>query len=42
MPACPANAIDQVKDAVHSAGGYVADLEYGAGVREALLHFTKN
>jgi HAD superfamily hydrolase (TIGR01484 family) len=39
MPACPANAIDQVKDAVRSAGGYVADREYGAGVHESLLHF---
>lgn len=42
MPACPANAIDQVKDAVRSAGGYVADLGYGAGVHEALCHFAKN
>jgi len=39
MPACPANAIDQVKDAVRSAGGYVAAREFGAGVHEALLHF---
>ena len=39
MPACPGNAIDQVKDAVRSAGGYVAERDYGAGVREALLHF---
>jgi HAD superfamily hydrolase (TIGR01484 family) len=39
MPACPANAIDQVKDAVRSARGYVAEREFGAGVREALLHF---
>ena len=42
MPACPANAIDNVKDAVRSAGGYVAEREYGAGVHEALLHFTQN
>ncbi|MFL6538167.1 MAG: HAD family hydrolase [Chthoniobacterales bacterium] len=40
MPACPANAILQVKEAVRGAGGYVARQPYGAGVREALLHFT--
>ncbi len=42
MPACPANAIAQVKDAVRSAGGYVAKSEHGAGVHEALRHFTKS
>src|SRR5438445_10385378 len=42
MPACPANAIAQVKDAVRNAGGYVAKLEHGAGVHEALPHFTKS
>lgn len=41
MPACPANAIPQVKDVVQSAGGYVAKRSYGAGVREALLHFMR-
>jgi HAD superfamily hydrolase (TIGR01484 family) len=40
MPACPANAIESVKDAVRQAGGYVAEKEHGAGVHEALLHFT--
>ena len=40
MPACPANAIDQVKEAVRSAKGYVAQREHGAGVREALQYFT--
>ncbi len=40
MPACPANAIPQVKAAVGAAGGYVARQSYGAGVGEALLHFT--
>ena len=40
MPACPANAIDAVKDAVRSANGYVAERDYGAGVHEALMHFT--
>lgn len=39
MPACPANAIPEVKDAVRAAGGYVARQRYGAGVGEALLHF---
>jgi HAD superfamily hydrolase (TIGR01484 family) len=39
MPACPANAIDEVKEAVRDAGGYIAHKEHGAGVREALLHF---
>jgi HAD superfamily hydrolase (TIGR01484 family) len=40
MPSCPANAIDEVKDAVRAAGGYVAENAHGAGVYEALLHFT--
>jgi len=39
MPACPGNAIEEVKAAVREAGGYVAKREHGAGVREALLHF---
>ena len=39
MPACPANAIDEVKAAVRDAGGYVAELQHGAGVHEALKHF---
>ncbi len=41
MPACPSNAIELVKDAVRSAEGYVAERGFGAGVHEALLHFTK-
>src|SRR5256714_3887535 len=40
MPSCPANAIDEVKAAVQSARGYVARKEFGAGVYEALRHFT--
>lgn len=40
-PACPANAIEPVKEAVRKAKGYVAEGVCGAGVREALLHFTK-
>jgi HAD superfamily hydrolase (TIGR01484 family) len=39
MPACPANAIDEVKTAVRAAGGYVAKREHGAGVREAIEFF---
>lgn len=38
-PACPANAIPEVKAAVEAAGGYVASKNHGAGVHEALAHF---
>ena len=41
MPSCPANAIQEVREAVRKAGGYVARREHGAGVHEALLHFAK-
>ena len=41
MPSCPANAIQEVREAVRNAGGYVARREHGAGVHEALLHFAK-
>ncbi len=40
MPSCPANAIDEVKNAVRAAGGYVAQREHGAGVYDALRYFT--
>lgn len=40
-PACPANAIDEVKKAVRDAGGYVAESDCGAGVYEALRYFTE-
>ena len=40
MPACPANAIEEVKETVRDAGGYVARQNYGAGVHEALLYFS--
>jgi HAD superfamily hydrolase (TIGR01484 family) len=40
-PACPANAIQEVKDAVEAADGYVAMKNHGAGVHEALLHFAE-
>jgi len=39
MPACPANAIEEVKTAVRDAGGYIAERQHGAGVHEALKHF---
>jgi HAD superfamily hydrolase (TIGR01484 family) len=42
MPACPANAIPEVKEVVRKAGGYVAQREHGAGVHEALLHFAES
>ena len=41
MPACPANAIEEVKAAVRSAGGYVAQRQNGAGVHEALKYFLR-
>ncbi|HVF73098.1 MAG TPA: HAD-IIB family hydrolase [Chthoniobacterales bacterium] len=41
-PACPANAILEVKEAVRAAGGYVAARNHGAGVHEALAHFVEN
>jgi HAD superfamily hydrolase (TIGR01484 family) len=40
FPACPANAIPEVKEAVRKAGGYVAEAECGSGVCEALRYFT--
>jgi HAD superfamily hydrolase (TIGR01484 family) len=39
FPACPANAIAEVKEAVRGADGWVAEKEFGAGVHEALRHF---
>jgi hypothetical protein len=39
FPACPANAISEVKEAVRAASGWVAEKEHGAGVHEALQHF---
>ena len=40
MPSCPANAIPEVQEAVRNACGYVAQKDHGAGVHEALSHFT--
>ena len=37
--ACPANSVDAVKNAVVSAGGYVAQGECSYGIVEALQHF---
>jgi len=37
--ACPANAVEAVRRAVHLARGYVATREHGDGVVEALGHF---
>jgi HAD superfamily hydrolase (TIGR01484 family) len=39
FPACPANAIPEVKKAVEAAGGYVASENFGAGVHQALRNF---
>ena len=41
MPACPANAIQEVKATVRDAGGYIAECQHGAGVHEALEHFLR-
>ncbi len=38
-PACPGNSIEAVKETVRKAGGYVAQQDAGAGVREALQYF---
>lgn len=39
MCACPANAIDAVKQSVLQVGGFVASKAYSAGVVEAFEHF---
>src|SRR5205814_2783296 len=39
-PACPANAIPEVKEAVRSAGGYVASRECAAGPHQPLRHLA--
>jgi hydroxymethylpyrimidine pyrophosphatase-like HAD family hydrolase len=41
MPACPANAIDLVKQTVLAAGGYVARARWADGVAEAIRHFGR-
>jgi len=37
--ACPANAVEAVKQTVRTAGGYVADRDCSGGIVEALRHF---
>ncbi len=40
MIACPSNAIIEVKKAVRCSGGFIANLAFGAGVLEAIQHFS--
>jgi HAD superfamily hydrolase (TIGR01484 family) len=40
LPACPANALSQVKETVRAAGGYVAGACFAAGVAEAMRYFA--
>lgn len=42
MPACPHNAIPEVKNIVESAAGYVARTKYAEGIAEAYQWFSKN
>ena len=42
FPACPANAIPEVKEAVRNANGYIAQKNCGAGIYEALSYFVAN
>lgn len=41
LTACPANAIDLVKNSVRASGGYVARSNWAEGVAEAMRHFRK-
>lgn len=38
--ACPANAIPEVREAVESAGGFVAGREFGDGLADGIRHFS--
>jgi len=40
MVACPANAVEEVKQAVRAAGGYVSPFDWGEGVADAIRHFS--
>lgn len=40
MVACPANALQEVRDAVSAAGGYVSPFGWGEGVADAIRHFS--
>jgi hydroxymethylpyrimidine pyrophosphatase-like HAD family hydrolase len=42
MTACPANAIDPVKQLVRRSQGYIADRCWAEGVAEALDHYEKS
>jgi len=40
MVACPANAVDEVKDVVRAANGYISPFAWGEGVADAIRHFS--
>lgn len=40
MVACPANALEEVKQVVRLSGGYISPHPWGAGVADAIRHFT--
>lgn len=40
MTACPANAIEPVKNAVRESNGYIAQARWADGIAEAMQHFT--
>jgi HAD superfamily hydrolase (TIGR01484 family) len=40
MVACPSNAVEEVKQVVRSNGGYISPYAWGAGVADAIRHFT--
>lgn len=40
MVACPDNAVNEVKDVVRAAGGYVSPYPWGEGVADAIRHFS--
>lgn len=42
MVACPANAMEEVKETVRAAGGYISPLTWGEGVADAIQHFSSN
>lgn len=40
MVACPSNSVEEVKESVRAAGGYVSPLPWGEGVADAIRHFA--
>jgi HAD superfamily hydrolase (TIGR01484 family) len=40
MVACPANAVNEVKDVVRAANGYISPFAWGEGVADAIRHFS--